>query len=181
MPCPCSHLYSTRFSSGGGGQEPCKLSHSLNSSVHEPSLVQTMGTCKAEGEWPALLALPGRCPSPGERRARTPLPRPEKSSPRQLGCSHLVQPMCTDQKASCVPAAAGCHQRESASLLLTRPFPSTGQIPGWKGWAGSSLHPQGSPVVGTTAAAWCPSSQVNAFPKPTGNPLLMLSDPFHPR
>lgn len=44
MPCPCSHLYSTRFSSGGGGQVPCRLSHSVNSSVHEPSLVQTMGT-----------------------------------------------------------------------------------------------------------------------------------------
>lgn len=165
MPWPCSHLYSTRFSSGGGGQEPCKLSHSLNSSVHEPSLVQTMGTCKAEGERPALLALPGHCPSPGERRARTPLPCPEKSSPRQLGCSHLVQPMCTDQKASCVPAAAGSHQRESASLPLTRPFPSTRQITRVEGLGRQQPPPPGKPRGGHNCCSMVPIVPSECFPK----------------
>lgn len=45
IPYPCSHLYSTKFSSdGGGGHSPCRFSHNLNSSVHSPSLVQRIGT-----------------------------------------------------------------------------------------------------------------------------------------
>lgn len=72
-------------------------------------------------------------------------PHPEKSSPRQLGCSHLLQPMGTEQKANCFPAAAGSHHRESATLLLTRPFPSVGKIPVWKNWQAAVSRPRGAP------------------------------------
>lgn len=45
IPYPCSHLYSTKFSSEvGGGHSPCRFSHNLNSSVHSPSFVQRMGS-----------------------------------------------------------------------------------------------------------------------------------------
>lgn len=134
MPYPCSHLYSTKFSSGGDGQVPRKLSHSLNSSVHKPSLVQTIGTCKAEGEQLVLLTCLASAHLGGSTVQAHPShqPQPEKSSPRHLGCSYLVQPMCTDQKGNCFPAAAESHQRESATLLLTRPSPSIDKIPGWK-------------------------------------------------
>ena len=45
IPYPCSHLYSTSFSSEvGGGHSPCRFSHNLNSSLHTPSFVQRMGS-----------------------------------------------------------------------------------------------------------------------------------------
>lgn len=69
---------------------------------------------------------------------------PEKSSPRQQGCSHRAQPMCPDQKANCFPAA-GSHQRESATLLLTSPFPSIDKIPGWKSRQAAASMPREAP------------------------------------
>lgn len=104
MPCPCSHLYSTKFSSGGGGQVPRKLSHSLNSSVHNPSLVQMMGTCQAEGENLVLLLT----------TASDVLREVLQGSWVAAICSSLCVLCITYQKANCLPAAAGSHQKESA-------------------------------------------------------------------
>lgn len=88
MPCPCSHLYSTRFSSGGGGQVPCRLSHSVNSSVHEPSLVQTMGTWKAEGQW---LFGGTQAPSPAVlRRCEAPPVPVTHPHARRLAVQHAL-------------------------------------------------------------------------------------------
>lgn len=135
---PCSHLYSTKFSSGGGGQVPRKLSHSLNSSVHKPSLVQTMGTCKAEGEQPVLLpavagfTLPGHCPALGGAKCKDPTPASEVQREVLQGSwvaaiwSSLCVLCITGQKRNCFPGAAGSHQRESTVLLLTRPFQQVG-------------------------------------------------------
>lgn len=51
IPYPCSHLYSTKCSSdGGGGHSPCSFSHNLNSSVHSPSLVHRMRRWNIEGK-----------------------------------------------------------------------------------------------------------------------------------
>lgn len=79
---------------------PRKLSHSLNSSVHEPSLVQMMGTCKAEGQQPALIpaALEFACLTTAQltrEQNERPLLLPVKSRgkfSRAAGFSHLVQP-----------------------------------------------------------------------------------------
>lgn len=101
-------------------------------------------------------------------------PHPEKSSPRQLGCSHLVQPMCTEQKDNWFPAAAVSHQRESATLLLTRPFPSVDVIPGWKSWQAAVSRSKEAPWLAQLPKQARPSSQVNAFtaaPKTFWKPL----------
>lgn len=149
MPCPCSHLYSTKFSSGGGGHVPRKLSHSLNSSVHNPSLVQTMGTCKAEGEQPVLLpavaglTLPGHCPAPGAAQHKDPPPAGEAWREALQGSwvaaiwSSLRVFCTTDLKANCFPAAARPRffgQNPSCRLDVKS---------GWKSLASSSLHPLG--------------------------------------
>lgn len=84
-----------------------------------------------------------------------------------IWCSECV--LCTaDQKASCFPAAAGSHQSQSITLLLTRPF----QQVGCKSWAGSSLHPQAQPLL--LAAAKLTSTQGESIHSTPQAPLAAL-------